>query len=96
MGRYAVIYWKNLNKDKITVKEFDDEAEMVEYAENKKLSGYGVIVADESSQNMMREKSYIVRHYGAYFIFRYLAIYFGLILIVLIIVIFLMLKGKGI
>jgi len=95
MSKYAVVYWKSLGNDKITLKEFDDEAEMVDFAEQKKIAGYGVIVAESSHQNLRREKTYTIWHYGAYFFFRYAAVYFGVILIVLIFVLFLFLKGQG-
>lgn len=96
MSKYAVVYWKNLNKDKITIREFDDESEMVEFAEEKKVAGNGVIVSEKNFMTMGGEKVYTLRHYGAYYIFRYMAIYFGIILITLTFFIFLLLRGKGI
>lgn len=96
MSKYAVVYWKHLNKDMVNVKEFTDEAEMVEFAESKKISGHGVLVTEKSHSKIGGEKVYTVRHYGAYFVFKYLAIYLGIILIVLTFLIILFFKGKGI
>ena len=96
MSNYAVVYWKNLSKDKISIREFTDEAEMVEFAEEKKVSGHGVLVTEKSHSTIKGDNVYSVWHYGAYYVFRYLAIYLGIILIVLFFLIILIFKGKGI
>jgi hypothetical protein len=96
MSKYAVVYWKNLKKDQINIKEFSDEAEMVEFAEEKKVSGYGILVAQISHNTISGEKVYEVRNYGAYVVFKHIAIYLGLILTLLGVFVFLYFKGKGI
>ena len=96
MSKYVVIYWKSLRKDQILIKEFSDEAEMVDFAETKKIGGYGVLVAEPSHNTIGGEKVYLMRNYGAYFVFKHIAIYLGLILSLLGVFVFLYFKGKGI
>ena len=91
-GRYAVIYWKGLKNDNVLVKEFNDEQEMVDFAETQKIRRYGVLVGEITSVGKNGEKTFKVRNYGAYPIFKRWYKYFGLFLIGLII--FLILSWK--
>jgi hypothetical protein len=92
MPKYAVIYWKNLDKDNITTKGFDDEHEMVDFVESKRISGYAVMVGEESYVNVKGEKTYKMRPFGAYNFFKRIYGYVGIFLVVIIILIILMWK----
>ena len=90
-GRYAIIYWKNLNKDRVSVKVFDDEQEMVNFAESRREQRY-VILVGEMVALKYGEKVYKVRNYGAYPYFKWLYKLIGLFLIG--VIIFLILSWK--
>jgi hypothetical protein len=92
MPKYAVIYWKNLDKNNITTKQFDDEQEMVEFVESKRLSGYGIMVAEESYKNSKGEKTYQMRPFGAYKFFKRIYVYVGIFLVIIIFLIILLWK----
>jgi hypothetical protein len=92
MPKYAVIYWKTLNKNNITLKEFEDEREMEEFVEEKSISGYGVIVSEENFVNAKKEKIYKIRPTSTYNFFKKIYIYVGIFLVTIIFLIILLWK----
>lgn len=92
MPKYVVIYWKSLDKNNVTTKGFDDEHEMVEFVDSKRLGGYAVMVGEESYVNVKGEKTYKMRPFGAYNFFKRIYGYVGIFLVVIIILIILMWK----
>jgi hypothetical protein len=89
--KYAIIFWKNINRDKFSVRTFEDEQEMVDFAEQCRMERYGTMVAERVNVRN-GEEVYKVRNYGAYPFFKHLYKLIGLFLIGLII--FLILSWK--
>lgn len=92
MPKYVVIYWKNLNKNNVTTLGFDDEHEMVEFVEDKRLTGHAVMVGEENYVNKKGEKTYTMRPFGAYKFFKNIYINIGIFLFLIIILIILFWK----
>jgi hypothetical protein len=92
MPKYAVIYWKSLDQNNITLKEFEDEKEMGDFVEAKSISGYGVIVCEENFVNSKKEKVYKIRPTPTYNFFKKIYIYVGFFLVTIIILIILLWK----
>jgi hypothetical protein len=91
-ARYSVIYWKGLRRTDIKVCQFEDEQDTTAFAEEKKESGYAVMVSEWQSVDKWGIKTYRMRNYGAYPFFKVLYKIIGLILIG--IIIFLILSWK--
>jgi len=91
-GRYAVFYWKGLRKNQIKVCQFEDEQDTTSFAEERRLSGYAVMVGEWVSEDRLGGKTLQMRNYGAYPYFKVFYKIIGLILIG--IIIFLILSWK--
>ena len=91
-GKYVIIYWKKLNKDEVSVRTFEDEQDMVDFAESKKSIGYATIVGETTYVESDGKMRFEIRNYGAYPFFKNWYKYLGLFLISLII--FLILTWK--
>jgi hypothetical protein len=91
-GRYAVVYWKGLRKNDIKVCQFEDEQDTTAFAEEKRESGFGVMVGEWVSVDKEGIKTYRMKNYGAYPYFKVFYKLIGLILIG--IIIFLILSWK--
>jgi hypothetical protein len=90
--RYVVIYWKGLRKNQVKVCEFEDEQDTTDFAEDKRMSGNAVMIAEWQSVDRDGAKTYQLRNYGAYPYFKVFYKLIGLILIG--IIIFLILSWK--
>lgn len=84
-GRYAIIFWKKLNKDKVNVREFDNEGDLMSFAKQTRSHGYATIVCELKYTSRAGEKTYKVWNFGAYPFFRNWYKYVGLFLIGMII-----------
>jgi len=91
-ARYSVIYWKGLRKNDIKVCQFEDEQDTTAFAEEKRESGFGVMVGEWVSVDKEGIKTYRMKNYGAYPYFKVFYKLIGLILIG--IIIFLILSWK--
>jgi hypothetical protein len=92
MPKYAVIYWKSLEKNNITTKQFDDEQEMVEFVESKRMGGYAILIGEENYLNAKGEKTYKIRPTAAYHFFKRIYAYVGIFLVIIIFLIILLWK----
>ena len=93
MPKYAVIYWKSLEKNNITIKQFDDEQEMVEFVESKRMGGYAILIGEENYLNTKGEKTYKIRPTAAaYHFFKRIYAYVGIFLVIIIFLIILLWK----
>ena len=84
-GRFAVIYWKNLSSDNVSVMTFADEQDMMHFAEARRLSGYTTLIGEVLYINREGAKTFKLRKYGAYPYLKYWFKFFSLFLISLII-----------
>ena len=84
-SKLALIYWKTLDKDNVSVREFDNEHDLLEFAESKRKSGHATLVCELNYCSMDGEKTYKLRNYGAYPFFKNWYKYVGLFLISMII-----------
>ena len=90
--RYVVIYWKGLRKNQVKVCGFEDEQDTTAFAEERRLSGWAVMIGEWQSVDKDGAKTYRMRNYGAYPYFKVFYKRIGLILIG--IIIFLILSWK--
>lgn len=94
MSKYVVIFWKTLYDDKVRIADFDDEHEVTEFAENKRMNGYCVILS-EKLYSLNNEVVHKIRRYGAYPFYANIYQTIGLILLGIIIFVFLFWKLSG-
>lgn len=83
--KYAVVFWKNLSRDSVSVMTFTDEQEMVNFAEAQRFSGYSTFIGEITYINRNGEKTFKLRKYGAYPYLKFWFKFFSLFLISLII-----------
>jgi hypothetical protein len=84
-GRFAVVFWKNLSNDNVSVMTFTDEQDMIHFAEDKRLSGFTTLIGEVVHVNRDGVNTFKLRKYGAYPYLKYWFKFFSLFLISLII-----------
>lgn len=95
MAKYVVVYFKNLNRDSVLSKDFDDEQELTSFVEDKRDDGYSILVGEASYLGINGEKAFKMRKYGSYALFKYVHIYLGIILFAFSICLILFYKLRG-
>lgn len=84
-GKFAVVFWKKLSSDSVSVMTFADDNDMMHFAEEKRLAGFTTLVGEIVYINRDGVKTFKLKRFGAYPYLKYWFKFFSLFLISLII-----------
>lgn len=90
MPKYVVIFWKNLYKNNVSMRSFEDEHDLANFVESKSDTRYNIIVGESVMTNSQGDKIYRIKPFGVYQFFKkiyfFISVFLFLILISIILI----------